>query len=169
MRLECVPSLKTIALGGLLKERWDPQFLSSFFQSLWRELDVVEDVEHEVIERHGVPRLTLFLKGFLAPGAMKYGLYNRPGFWTWRVHQRNSIGVILDHWPAVVAAKLRAQMAFVVHLKYKRRKSTLRKVVCSASATCLPIRCVLHANRRYETLGLVRLERTTRNSPWAKA
>jgi hypothetical protein len=134
LRCSSVTYLRTVALGGLLKERWDPQFLSSFFQSPWRELDVIEDVEHEVIDRHGVPRLTLFWQDFLAPGAVKNGLYNRPGFRTRSVQQRNSIGVILDRCPAVVAAKLRAQMAFVVYLKYKRHKVTLRKLVRSASA-----------------------------------
>jgi hypothetical protein len=31
-------------------------------------------------------------------------------------------------------------MAFAVYLKYKRHRRTLRQVVCSASATCLPMR-----------------------------
>jgi hypothetical protein len=122
-----------------LKIRRSPQFLPGHFQSLWRELDIIQHIEHEVIDRHGVPGRIRFRCPLFALCAVKNGLYGRSRFGTRSVQQRDSICKILNCSAAVVALDFWSRMAFVVYLKYKRHGRTLRQVVCSARATCLPM------------------------------
>ena len=57
------------------------QTASRLFEGVWSELDIVEYVEHEMIDRHRAPGRTRFLGLFFAPCAVKNRLYNRSWFW----------------------------------------------------------------------------------------
>jgi hypothetical protein len=88
-----------------------------------RELDIIEHVEHEVVDRHGVPCRICFRGIFLAPGAVKNGLQNRSGLWVRSINHRDSIGIILDDPAALIALHLCPDMAVIIYLEYKRHDS----------------------------------------------
>jgi hypothetical protein len=81
-----------------------------------------------MIDRHRVAGCSRFLGLLLATCATKDRLYYRSGLWVWRIEYGNSVGVILNHSSARIAAYLWACMAFVIYLEYKchERQTTVR-------------------------------------------
>jgi len=97
-----------------------PQAPAGLLDRAWRQLDVVEEIEHEVVNRHRTPRLVYFLRLFLATSAKENRLQNLTGLRTLGIKQRDSMSMILDDPTTTVATYLWARAAFVVYLEYER-------------------------------------------------
>ena len=112
--------------------------MPSFFQCSWRELDIVEYVEHEVIDRHRATRRTRILQAFFTVCTMKNRLDNRSGLWILNIQQRSSPGIILNGCTAAVAPYFRGYTALVVYLKYKRHEdhATSGWAPCNRTGSC---------------------------------
>ena len=89
------------------------------FESTRRELDIVENGEHEMINSHRTPRRSGFFRFLLATRAVKTGFDNCSGRCASSVKGDKSVSVILNNSLAGVAAYCRARMATFVYLEYE--------------------------------------------------
>ncbi len=110
-----------------------------FFERIRHELNIVEYVEHEMINRHRAPRcppcLCLF-RFLLTTCAVKKRRSNSPGVQFFSIEQGNSVGVILNDPSTGITLYFWVRLAFVIYLEYKCHKTRLSvdRSVCNWDA-----------------------------------
>jgi len=141
------------------KNRSRFHFLSGLLQNRRGKLDIVQDIKHAVVDRHAVPGWVRFLSSFLTSIAMKNGLQNGSRLRARVIQQGNPVSVILNDSTTGVATYLRAGVARVIYLKYKRHDKRLLagSSLCKQFVSMLSVHfSTCNSKFRFNTLGFNR-------------